>query len=91
MISDVEFLNLLKVINDHTRLLIIKKLSSNYSICACKILEDLNITQGTLSHHMKALTSSGLVDYVKDGKWCHYYLNKNKFELLIEYLNQFEK
>ncbi len=71
-----EFLEQLKVINDNTRLTIIQMLSKNGTMCACKILEELNITQGTLSHHMKVLTTAGLVIYVKDGKWCHYTLVK---------------
>ena len=40
--------------------------------CGCELLEELNITQPTLSHHMKILADSGLVDYYKDGKWMHY-------------------
>lgn len=67
-----EFLEKLKVINDSTRLVIIQLLCKNGTMCACKILEDLSITQGTLSHHMKVLTSAGLVTCTKDGKWCHY-------------------
>lgn len=69
-----EFLEKLKVINDNTRLTILQLLSKNGSMCACKILEELNITQGTLSHHMKVLTESGIVTFIKEGKWCHYTL-----------------
>ena len=69
-----EFLDKLKVINDNTRLTILQLLSKNGTMCACKILEELNITQGTLSHHMKVLTDAGLVSFVKKGKWCHYTL-----------------
>ncbi len=82
--NNQEFLNKIKVINDNTRLEIIQMLSKNGTMCACKILEELNITQGTLSHHMKVLTTAGLVTFVKDGKWCHYTLVKeNLCELAI--------
>lgn len=84
--KDLEFINLLKVINDQTRLSIIKIIHSSNSICACKILEELNITQGTLSHHMKVLVENGLVACKKDGKWCHYKLNKAKIDQIISYL-----
>ena len=53
-----EFLDKLKVINDNTRLTILQLLSKNGTMCACKILEELNITQGTLSHHMRVLTDA---------------------------------
>ncbi|MFR3063393.1 MAG: ArsR/SmtB family transcription factor [Holdemanella porci] len=41
--------------------------------CACVILEELSITQSTLSHHMKLLCDCGLVDSRKDGRWMHYF------------------
>lgn len=76
--NNQEFIEQLKVINDNTRLTIIQMLAKNGTMCACKILEELNITQGTLSHHMKVLTTAGLVTFVKDGKWCYYTLIKEK-------------
>ena len=44
--------------------------------CGCKILDKFNITQPTLSHHMKILVDCGLVNDRKEGKWHHYSLNK---------------
>ncbi|MEE1244389.1 MAG: metalloregulator ArsR/SmtB family transcription factor [Acutalibacteraceae bacterium] len=38
----------------------------------CKLLEELNVTQPTLSHHMKNLCDSGIVVSRKQGKWMHY-------------------
>lgn len=43
--------------------------------CACNILEEMNITQPTLSHHMKILCDSGVVTGRKEGKWMHYSLS----------------
>ena len=59
--------------------------------CACKILEDLNIAQSTLSHHMKILCESGFVDSRCDGKWMHYSLNKQGFETAKNILAEFTK
>lgn len=73
-----KFLEQLKAINDSTRLTIIQMLSKKGTMCACKILEELDITQGTLSHHMKVLTGAGLVTCEKDGKWCNYTLVRNE-------------
>ena len=44
--------------------------------CGCKILDKFNITQPTLSHHMKILVDCELVNDRKEGKWHHYSLNK---------------
>ncbi len=43
--------------------------------CGCKLLERFEITQPTLSHHMKILVGCGLVNDRKEGKWHHYSLN----------------
>lgn len=47
----------------------------NYA--ACKLLETLNITQPTLSHHMKILCDNGIVNVRKEGKWSHYSYSDN--------------
>ena len=59
------------------RLKIINMLS-NGELCACKILEEFQITQPTLSHDMKLLTDMELVVPRKEGKWTHYSLNREK-------------
>ena len=43
--------------------------------CACKLLEELSISQSTLSHHMRILEDSGVVKGRKSGKWVHYSLD----------------
>jgi len=68
-----------KAFCDPNRLMIIEMLQSGEK-CACKILEDLNIVQSTLSHHMKILCESGLVGSHHAGKWTHYSLNKEGCE-----------
>ena len=40
--------------------------------CACVLLEDLKISQSTLSYHMKILCDSGIVVGRAEGKWTHY-------------------
>ena len=44
--------------------------------CACVILEDMQISQSTLSHHMKILCESGIVRGRKEGKWVHYSIDE---------------
>lgn len=76
-----------KAFCDPNRLMIIEMLQ-NGEKCACKILEELNIGQSTLSHHMKILCESGLVSSHRDGKWMHYSLDNQGCEaakkLLVE-------
>ena len=63
-----------KAFCDENRLYILTLLESGEK-CACKLLEALHIGQSTLSHHMKILCDSGVVNGRKEGKWVHYSLN----------------
>jgi len=60
-----------KAFCDENRIAILEMLQSGEK-CACVLLEKLNITQPTLSHHMRILVDSGVVAARKDGKWTHY-------------------
>ena len=60
-----------KAFCDENRLRVLEILRSGEK-CACVLLEDLQISQSTLSHHMKILCDSGIVDSHKEGKWTHY-------------------
>ena len=54
--------------------------------CGCNLLEELQVTQPTLSHHMKVLGDCDLVSSYKDGKWQHYSINCEKFKEYKDYI-----
>ena len=56
-----------KAFCDENRIRIIKLLRSGEK-CACKLLEEINVTQPTLSHHMKILCDAEIVVGRKEGK-----------------------
>lgn len=88
--KEVDAALICKVLGDSNRLQIVKMLSGG-ELCGCKILEKFNITQPTLSHHMKALCDCGLVVARKEGKWSHYSLNSETlsgFKVFISSLLQ---
>ncbi len=60
-----------KAFCDENRIRILELLCTGEK-CACKLLEEMCITQPTLSHHMKILCDSGVVVGRKEGKWMHY-------------------
>ena len=72
-----------KALSDENRLTIIHSLKNNEK-CACKLLDELNISQSTLSHHMKILCDAGLVIFRKEGKWMHYRINKDEVQNIID-------
>lgn len=55
--------------------------------CACRLLEALDISQPTLSHHMKILVDSEVVKGRKEGKWMYYSLSEEGLKRAQEYLD----
>jgi ArsR family transcriptional regulator len=76
-----------KALSDTNRLKIVSYLTKGER-CACDILETLQITQPTLSHHMKILTDIQLVTARKDGKWTHYSLNCEILTAFRDYISK---
>ena len=72
--NGIDVASICKTLSDSNRLKIVKMLSDGEK-CGCKLLEAFEITQPTLSHHMKILCDCGLVETRKEGKWSHYSLS----------------
>ena len=82
-----------KALSDPNRLMIVDMISCG-ELCACVILEKFQITQPTLSHHMKTLCESGLVIGRKEGKWMYYSLNDETirgFKMFLEEVTSTKK
>ena len=73
--NNSDYAGFFKALSDENRLKILGMLSCG-EICACEILDELEITQSTLSHHMKILCGCTLVVPRREGKWTYYSLNK---------------
>ena len=74
-----------KALSDSNGLEIVQMLSEGEK-CGCKLLERFEITQPTLSHHMKTLVESGMVNDRKEGKWHYYSLNTETFSGFKKYI-----
>ena len=72
-----------KALADENRLAIMLALQHGEK-CGCVLLEELNITQPTLSHHMKILCDSELVASRKEGKWMYYSISRTGVERFRE-------
>lgn len=85
--SPGEYALMFKALSDETRLRIFSMLS-NEEICACNILDEINITQPTLSYHMKLLCGCGLINSRKDGSWMKYTVNAERVSRLQAFLEE---
>lgn len=87
--NEIDIALICKALGDSNRLKIVKMLS-NGEKCACKLLEAFDITQPTLSHHMKILTECDLVNARKDGKWAYYSLNSETLTEFKKFISELE-
>ena len=83
----VEYAFTFKALSDPTRLQILDILSCG-ELCACYILETFQITQPTLSYHMKILVDSSLVKARKESTWVFYSLNSEKVNASITFFTR---
>ena len=86
-LTDKRIAQIFKALCDENRIRILKLLH-NGEMCACKLLDALNISQPTLSHHMKILCDVGIVNGRKEGKWMHYSICSESAEELSAMLHQ---
>ncbi len=74
-----------KALSDSNRLKILDMLSCG-ELCVCDLIEGLELTQSTVSHHMKILKQANLVKSNKSGKWTKYSINKDTFEDTVKFI-----
>ncbi len=88
--NDTKIAEIFKAFCDENRIKILKMLSTGEK-CACKLLDTLEVTQPTLSHHMKILCDSGVVVGRKEGKWTHYSISEEGAKIASEMLQELTK
>ena len=85
LLEEKNIATVFKAFCDENRVRILKLLITGEK-CACVLLDDLSITQPTLSHHMKILCDSGIVIGRKEGKWTHYSISSEGAATAMELL-----
>ena len=68
------FTKVMKAFSDPNRVKIIKMLQRK-AMCVCELQAALNISQPSVSKHLKILESAGAVTFQKEGLWVNYYLS----------------
>jgi len=66
--------DLFKVLSDPVRLRLLNLIASTPSreVCACDLVDVLNRSQPTISHHLKVLHEAGVLTRERRGTWIHY-------------------
>src|SRR6266540_1955299 len=63
-----------KALADPTRVAIVNALSAANEVCVCNLTATFELSQPTISHHLKILREAGLVESARRGTWAYYRL-----------------
>ena len=56
-------------------------------VCVCELLPLFDISQPTLSHHLRRLREAGIVGVERRGLWAYYYVQPNALEEVAAWLS----
>jgi len=71
-----------RVLGDPARLRLLSLIAAQDEVCACDMVDPLGLSQPTVSHHLKVLYESGLVDRDKRGRWVYYRALPERIDIL---------
>jgi ArsR family transcriptional regulator len=63
-----------KALADPTRVAIVNRLSGVDCVCVCDLTDAFDLSQPTISHHLRILREAGLVEASRRGTWAYYRL-----------------
>ncbi|OBB91666.1 helix-turn-helix transcriptional regulator [Mycobacterium sp. 852002-40037_SCH5390672] len=72
----VELAAMFKALSDPVRLRLLSLVASHPGgqACVCEISQTFDVSQPTISHHLKTLRSAGLLDCERRGTWVYYWV-----------------
>ena len=74
----------LKAIADPSRLRLLSLIQAqpDHEACVCHLTEPLNLSQPTVSHHLKILLQAGLVEREQRGSWAYFRIREEPLAAL---------
>jgi ArsR family transcriptional regulator len=74
---------LFRLLGDPARVKIVSLLAtSDEPVCVCNLTDPLDLSQPTVSHHLKKLMDAGLLEREQRGKWAYFSLRPGALERL---------
>jgi len=71
-----------KALADPARVVIVNRLAAADEVCVCDLNAALELSQPTVSHHLRVLRDAGLVESSRRGTWAFYRLVPEAIEQL---------
>lgn len=84
-----ELATMFKALSDPVRLRLLSLVASHPGgqACVCEISQTFDVSQPTISHHLKTLRSAGLLDCERRGTWVYYWVVPTALERLSSVLH----
>ena len=83
----VRMAEIAKALGDPIRLQLVDVLRKHAGeVCVCELVPLFDVSQPTLSHHLKKLREAGIVGSERHGLWAYYYVKPETLEELSEWL-----
>ena len=77
-----------KALGDPIRLQLVDVLRKHAGkVCVCELVPLFDLSQPTVSHHLKVLREAGIVGSERQGLWAYYYVNPEATEVLRSWLS----
>ncbi|HUX88686.1 MAG TPA: metalloregulator ArsR/SmtB family transcription factor [Chloroflexota bacterium] len=81
-----------RALGDETRLQIVRLLAQQTDpLCVCHLEASFELSQPTISHHLKVLREAGLVTTERHGVWIYYQLDRERFQTLRDLFEAVER
>ncbi|MFJ9025534.1 ArsR/SmtB family transcription factor [Streptomyces sp. NPDC102259] len=90
-LDDVQAADLAKIfkaLGDPVRLRLLSMIASRSGgeVCVCDLTPAFNLSQPTISHHLKLLRQAGLIDCERRGTWVYYWVLPGTLDRLSAFL-----
>jgi len=77
-----------KALGDPVRLQLVDVLRKHAGkVCVCELVPLFDLSQPTVSHHLKILRDAGIVDSERRGLWAYYYVRPDALQELTTWLS----
>jgi ArsR family transcriptional regulator, arsenate/arsenite/antimonite-responsive transcriptional repressor len=77
-----------KALGDPVRLQLVDVLRKHAGkVCVCELVPLFDLSQPTVSHHLKVLRDAGIVGTERRGLWAYYYVFAHALKELAQWLN----
>jgi ArsR family transcriptional regulator len=77
-----------KALGDPVRMQLVDVLRKHAGkVCVCELVPLFELSQPTVSHHLKVLREAGIVGSERRGLWAYYYVNPDAMEEVRRWLS----